>query len=74
MYKIPKEIEQEICSYLMTCNAHHKYIYNKTSLEYYNNRASYRFCAPVRLLNKNICQFCDAKAIRYLKMMNCNPY
>ena len=27
MDNLPKEIEQEICSYLMTCNAHHKYIY-----------------------------------------------
>jgi len=68
MNELPEEIEQEICSYLMTCNSHHKYIYNKTSLQYYKKQASYRFCAPIRMYNKDICQFCDAKTIRYIKM------
>ena len=70
MNSLPIEIENEIFSYLMTCNAHHKYIINKSTLDYYKKRAEYRYCGPIKIFNKDICQFCCAKEIQYLRRMS----
>ena len=60
MNNLPEDVKKEIYSYLMTCNSHHKYIHDKESFKYYKNRAEYKYCAPVKVLNKDICQHCDA--------------
>ena len=70
MNKLPEQLEKEILSYIMTCNSHHKYIYNKLSLTYYIDRAEYCYCAPIKIFNKHICQICDAEKIRYLKFIS----
>jgi len=70
MNKLPEELEKEILSYIMTCNSHHKYIYNKLALKYYIDRAEYRYCGPIKIFNKHICQICDAETIRYLKFIS----
>ena len=70
MNKLPEELEKEILSYIITCNSHHKYIYNKLSLANYKDRAEYCYCAPIKIFNKHICQICDADAIRYLKFIS----
>ena len=72
MNTLPEEIERNIYSYVMTCNSHSNYIFNKSSLKYYKDKAEYRYCAPIKLFNKDICQFCFAKEIRFLKIMSYN--
>ena len=70
MNKLPEALEKEILSYIMTCNSQHKYIYNKLSLKYYIDRAKYRYCGPIKIFNKYVCQICDAEKIRYLNLFS----
>jgi len=70
MNSLPIEIENEIFSYIITCNSHHKYIINKSTLQYYKKCAEYRFCAPIKIFNKDICQICYAEEIQHLKRMS----
>ena len=69
---LPEEIERYIYSYLMTCNSHSNYIFNKITLKYYNDKAKHRYCAPVKIFHKHKCQICSAEEIRFLRMMSYN--
>jgi hypothetical protein len=73
MNTLSLDLEYEILSYIMTCNSNVKYVVNKLSYKYYKKNAYHRFCAPIRLFNRDFCNICYAKEIEFIKLMN-QPY
>ena len=70
MNNLPDEIKDVINSYVITCNIHSKYVYDKASYEYYKNREEYKLCSPMKVLNRNLCVHCDRDTIRYVRLVS----